>query len=208
MNEPAFHLHVSHKAYIHDPEDQESTVVTLVNSGTEPVDIPVQTLLHYTNCTKKDQACSLLEMAIANSALQLLVIGNDFWKTATTSSLRGIPIINTEILLQSIIPALVGEQTCFQTQNTTTVDDVTYSIQIHVDPDPVTVANGNPPASPDFVLASPQVELERAYKIRFALSAPDGDEIPRYWAGYFDASPRRSLPAVGFRKRKFIQGEE
>ena len=75
--------------------------------------------------------------------------------------------------------------------------------------EPTAVNNGPPPASPDFVLSSTQVELERAYKIRFALThPPSGDEIPRYWVGYFDASARRSAPAVGFRKRKFIPADE
>jgi hypothetical protein len=48
-------------------------------------------------------------------ALQLFVIHNDYWKNATNSALRGIPILNTELLLQSIVPSRVGEQTCFHT---------------------------------------------------------------------------------------------
>lgn len=74
--------------------------------------------------------------------------------------------------------------------------------------EPVCISNGLPPKTSDFVLSSLQVELERAYKIRFALSAPSGDEIPRYWVGYFDASPRKSVPVVGFRKRKFTPEED
>jgi hypothetical protein len=131
-NEPAVFIHVNDKAYIHeDPENPD--YVTLVNSGVEPVDIPVATLLTYTNCVKKEQACSLIEMAIANGALQLFVIQNDFWKNATNSSLRGIPLINTELLLQSIVPSKVGDQICFPTPNTIVVEDVTYNIQIHVE---------------------------------------------------------------------------
>jgi len=131
-NEPAVFIHVGDKAYIHeDPEVPD--FVTLVNSGVEPVDIPISTLLAYTNCIKKEQACSLLEIAIANGALQLFVVQNDFWKNATNSSLRGLPLINTELLLQSVVPAKVGEQTCFQTSSTMVVEDVLYNIQIHVD---------------------------------------------------------------------------
>ena len=69
-------------------------------------------------------------MAIANHALQLLVFSNDYWKTPTRSSLRAIPIINAEILLQSVVPSLVGTQTCFPTPNTTTIEDVQYAIQV------------------------------------------------------------------------------
>jgi hypothetical protein len=69
-------------------------------------------------------------MAIANYALQILVISNDYWKTPIRSSMRGIPIINAEILLQSVVPSLVGTQTCFPTPNTTTIEDVQYAIQV------------------------------------------------------------------------------
>lgn len=209
VNEPGVFVHVSDKAYLHeDPENPE--YVTLVNAGSfEPVDIPVATLLTYTNCIKKEQACALVEMAIASGALQLFAIQNDFWKTAIHSSLRGIPLINTDLLLQPVIPARVGEQTCFPTPHTIVVEDVTYNINIHVDQEPVAIANGLPPRSQDFVLACLQSTLERAYKIRFALAAPDGSEIPRYWVGYFDASPRKIEQAVsGLGKRPFVQVDE
>ena len=131
-DQPSAFVQVNASAYIHDdPEIQD--MVTLVNSGLEPVDIPIAMLLTYTNCIKKEQACSLLELAIASNALQLFVIQCDYWKNATCSSLRGIPIINTERLLQAVEPSKVGEQTCFPTSNTMVVEDVAYTIQIHVD---------------------------------------------------------------------------
>ena len=82
---------------------------------------------------------------------------------------------------------------------------VTHTTHLQ-EPSPIT--NGRPPLAPDFVLSCLQVELERAYKLRFALSTPSGDEIPRYWVGYFDASPRKIQPAVGFHKRKFEPADE
>jgi hypothetical protein len=205
VDEPMFQIFCHHKAYIHDEVEGQipgQEMITLVNSGTEPIDIPLSALLQYTNSTRKEWACSLLELAIANNALQMLVVSNDYWKTATNSSLRGIPLVNTEILLQSIVPALVGTQTSFPTPNTTTIDDVTYSIHIHVDPEPTAVATGTQPQAPDFILACKDIELERAYRLTISLSNHEGDEVPRYWVGYFDASPRRSGPAVGYKKRK------
>ena len=130
-NESVFHVQCSPKAYIHDDEDPEAGMITLVNTGVEPIDIPVQTLLKYTNCTRKDQACSLLEMAIASRSLGLLVFTNDFWKTATASQLRAVPIINTELLLQSVDK--IGEKTTFPVDGSVVVEDVTYSIQLHID---------------------------------------------------------------------------
>jgi hypothetical protein len=46
-----------------------------------------------------------------------------------------------------------------------------------------------------------QVELERAYRIRFSLTTPD-EEIARYWVGCYDASPRRSVASTGFKRRR------
>lgn len=74
--------------------------------------------------------------------------------------------------------------------------------------EPVAVTSGPPPRSQDFVLSCLQSEIERAYKVRFALSSADGSEIPRYWVGYFDASPRKVAPAVGLQKRKFTPADE
>ena len=210
-DQPAFHIYVQHKAFLHDEIEGQiagQEMITLVNSGTDPIDIPVSTLMQYTTSTRKEWACSLLELAIANNALQMLVFSNEYWKSVTHSSLRGIPIINTETLLQSIVPALVGNQTTFTTPNTTTIDDITYSIVIQVDPEPTAVASGTSPKAPDFILASKEVELERAYRITFSLSNHEGNEIPRYWVGYFDASPRRSGPAVGYKKRKITPCDE
>ena len=199
--EASFHFFASQKAFIQEEEPGCEDVVRIVNTGADPIDIPVPILLHYTNSTRKDWACSLLEMAIANGALQLFVVNNDFWKNATHSALRGIPLINTEILLQSVVPSLVGSQSDFITPNTTTIDDVTYNIQIHVDPEPTPIATGAPPTATDFILTGKTIELERAYKIHFNLVSHE-EEIPNYWVGCFDASPQRTVASVTSKRRR------
>jgi hypothetical protein len=50
-------------------------------------------LLTYTNCTRKDWACALLEMSVAAGALSMLVFTNDFWRDGP----RAVPIIDTEV---------------------------------------------------------------------------------------------------------------
>ena len=189
-NEPAFHVHVSHKAFVHEDPDapKDTGFVTLVNSGVDPIDIPLHTLMAYTNSTDKNQACSLLEMAVATSSLQMLVISNDYWKTATQSALRGIPIINTELLLQSIIPARVGEQTCFPTPHTAEVDDVVYNIQIHVDqvisicvdriPHSLTQIHRNPPQSPQDSRPRPRTSSSPARKSSSSAPTSSASTLP------------------------------
>jgi hypothetical protein len=197
----SFHLFVSHKAFIQEDEQGIEDVIRIVNSGADPIDIPVPILLHYTNTTRKDWACNLLEMAIANNALQLFVVNNDFWKNATHSSLRAVPLINTEALLNSVVPSLIGTQSYFTTPNTTTIEDITYRIQISIDPEPTPIATGMPPTATDFVLTGKSVELERAYRIQFNLVSGE-DEIPNYFVGYFNASPQHTVASVTSKRRK------
>ena len=197
--EASFHLFVSPKAFIQEDEQGSEDIIRIVNSGADPIDIPIHILLHYTNTTRKDWACSLLEMAIANNALQLFVINNDFWKNATHSSLRAVPLINTETLLYSVVPSLIGND--FITPNTTTIDDVTYNIQIRIDPEPTPIATGLPPTAVDFVLTGKAIELERAYRIQFNLVSHE-DEIPNYFVGYFNASPQHTVASVTSKRRK------
>ena len=169
-----FHMFSGTKAFIQDEEENGTDdVVRLINTGVEPIDIPVHALLAYTNCTRKDWACSLLEMAIANNALQLLVVNNDHWKNATHSPMRAVPLINTEILLAGVV--FEGKEggdedtVVFPTKNATTIEDITYRINIHVDKEPISVKKGPVPSSIDFVLAGKGVEIEKGYRLSFNL---------------------------------------
>ena len=169
-----FHMFSSPKAFIQDEDEGGADdVVRIINTGVDPIDIPIHTLLAYTNCSRKDWACSLLEMAIASNALQLLVVNNDFWKNATHSPMRAVPLINTEILLSSVVLPYERsgdeEMMVFPTNNTTTIEDVSYRINIHVDKEPTSVNKGPPPSSIDFVLTGKGVEIEKGYKISFNL---------------------------------------
>ncbi|MFZ4860305.1 MAG: hypothetical protein ACOYL3_28430 [Desulfuromonadaceae bacterium] len=207
---PAFHVHVHHKAFFNDDDTDETGFVRLLNwGGSDTIDIPLCALAKYTNLdpTHKLTACNLLEIAIATNALQLLVFSNDFWRSPTESHLRAIPIINTENLLHSVIPALIGTQTTFQTPHDITIDETTYHIQIHVDPEPLPVAKGPPPFTQDLAITGLNVELERAYKITFSLISAE-DEIPKFFEGYFNASPNRTVSALGYKRRRLVSCED
>ena len=205
-----FHTFVSHKALINDDTPgSEFPMIQIANWGPgETIDIPISVLLKYTNHSAKDGeeprrdwACSLLEVAIATNSLQLLVFSNDFWKSAVHSSLRAIPIINTETLLSSVIPAMIGTQTTFQTPHETTIDDAVYHLQIHVDPEPMPVSTGGPPPLQDLIITGSHIELERAYRITFSMVSAE-HEFPQYFVGYFNASPSKNLSAIGFKRRR------
>ena len=132
---------------------------------------------------------------------------NDFWRSPTESHLRAIPIINTENLLASVIPGLVGTQTTFQTPFDIAIEDTTFHVQVHVDPEALPVAKGPPPPTPDFAITGLNVELERAYHITFSLVAAD-NEIPKFFEGYFNASPYRTVSNLGFKRRRLVSCEE
>jgi hypothetical protein len=207
---PAFHVHVHHKAFFNDEHTAETGFVRLLNwGGSDTIDIHLDTLAKYTNLdpTYKLTACNLLEIAIATNSLQLMVFSNDFWRSPTESHLRAIPIINPESLFNSVIPSLIGTQTTFQTPYDITIDDTTFHIQIQIDPEAMPVAKGPPPPTTDFAVTGLNVELERAYRIAFSLVAAE-DEIPKFFEGYFNASPFRTTSQENYKRRKLMSCEE
>ena len=207
---PAFHVHVHHKAFFNDEHTAENGYVRLLNwGGSDTIDIPLETLARYTNLDTayKLTACNLLEIAIATNSLQLLVFSNDFWRSPTESHLRAVPVINPESLFNSVIPSLIGTQTTFQTPYEITIDDTAFNIQIHIDPEALPVAKGPPPPTPDLVVTGLNVELERAYRIAFSLISAE-DEIPKFFEGYYNASPSRTTSQENYKRRKLVSCED
>jgi hypothetical protein len=102
---------------------------------------------------------------------------------------------------------MIGTQTTFQTPHDITIDETTFHIQIHVEPEPLPVAKGPPPFTHDLAITGLNVELERAYKITFSLISAE-DEIPKFFEGYFNASPNRTVSALGYKRRRLVSCEE
>jgi hypothetical protein len=102
---------------------------------------------------------------------------------------------------------MIGTQTTFQTPHDIAIDETTFHIQIHIDPEAFPVAKGPPPVTQDLAITGLNVELERAYHIVFSLVSAE-DEVPKFFEGYFNASPNRTVSALGFKRRRLVSCEE
>lgn len=172
--------------------DETGAEPMLLNwGGSEPIVLSRQTLLRYTNTTRLDWAIALLNVAIACESVKVIVFSNDFW-TKDGSVYKGIPMIDTEHLLEPVEPGASVE-----TRYSTVVDDEKYRINIVVEKDIVTVQEGPEPSAPDFVLAGLKTELAQAYPITFNL-VNDKGMIPAIWKGYVNARREDGLKRKRF----------
>ena len=136
------------------------------------VDVPTDVLLKYTNCSRRDWACALLENAIAASAVKILVFTSEFWKTG--SGFKAIPVIDAEALLSSGF--------------TVEVEGKKHNVTVEMNPDAQSVEGAAGPTCDDFVLAGLRTELEVAHSVVFNMVEVDtGNVIAGVWKGFFNA---------------------
>lgn len=173
-----FVLRVSPHAQI----DDLGVEARLVNwGGEEPIVIPADVLLRYTNSTRQDWAIALLNVAISCDAVHMLVFSSDFW-TREGSIYKGLPLIDTEHLLQCVEP---GESV--DTRYSTAVDQQEFRVHLTVDRELTTVQSGPEPPAPDLVLACKETALAQAYPISFAL-VNDDTTVSNVWRGFVNAA--------------------
>lgn len=191
------------------------TGVRLVNWGDPAIpqiDLPIDTLLRYTNCTRVEWAAALLDVTIAAGALKVMVFSNDYWIKGNETGFRAIPVIDVEVLLQNLNPVSIDDSNFNKEDRTVTVDSghtveldgKNHALQIQISVDASPVQAGDPPTCADFALTGPVTELLSAHHIAFNLIDRDTKaKVPKIWHGYFNASPcAMVLAAVGIGKRK------
>ena len=202
-------------AVVEDQDTETSGTVRLMNWGdatTPQIDIPIDTLLRYTNTTRVDWATALLDVAIASNALSVLVFSSEYWHKGLETGFRGVPIIDAETLLAALTPAAAATAGgVFDTNVEIDKDGVAHYLQIVADPKSQPVENGAPPPLVDFALAGLSTELPSAHMITFNLvSKVDGAIVPSVWRGYFNASPTSLLAPIQLgpkRKRMESMGD-
>jgi hypothetical protein len=221
-----FITHVQKSAFLDDDMGDSSDKAHLGKSGfvhvvnwgesKSVIDISLDVLKKYTNVSNVDQACQLLEVAIAMDALNIFVLHNDFQKNPDESKLKGIPLIDTEKMLASINPAEFekADVVVFPTACTALLNDIPYDIEIEVDGTAKKTHNAGVsvlPLSTDFVLAGLDAELTKAYKIRFRYvsDVPEDEEeqTVNMFVGFFNASPVPPTVIAGFKRRKITPFE-
>lgn len=170
------------------------------------VDIPEEILLRFTNSTRVDWACNLLEVAIASGALNLLVFYSDRWTRNGESGYRAVPLIDVEILLAEVTHLPTTNQENFYVYNTSkTVDETSFRIQIVLCQESESVESGPPPQLNDFPIASIHTELAAAHKLIFNYISNEEPSIPRIWEGYLNATDINATRSTKRRKITSMQ---
>ena len=198
---------VRRDAVLDDSDAETMQLVRLTGPCADPsvpqVDILVETLLKYTNTTRVDWACALLDMAITAGALSLVVFSSEYWTKNGECGFRAIPLVNVEVLLSALVPTAAMEEKIqlrdgplcaafTNPEHTVTVDGVEYAVQVVFSLESEGVHTGPAPACTDFALTGKDTEIAVGFTIVFNLVPKHVGVyaiIPAVWRGYFNASP-------------------
>ncbi len=215
---------VGHQAVLDDSSVDLTQTVRLVNwneggRGAQEIDLPIDVLLRYTNTTRVDHACAMLEMAIASGALSVLVFNSEFWQRKNETGFRAIPIVHIETLLAALTPTSfeaapydpeMRNIKVFQTGVRAEIDGEPYTVRILFGTSADSVATGPPPPLSDFALCGLESEVASAFPVQFDLvHRRTGAVVPKVFKGYFNATPANLvLLRTGQKRRRFQTMEE
>ena len=169
------------------------------------VDIPVASLLKYTNTKNTTHACAIIECAAALGALRMFIVYNQYWGRSGASAYRGIPLIDTGVFFGNLtkeklldvsdgLSAGVVDATTTTTINTSCAyDNMLIDLEIHVLPELCTNSTEKIPVS-DCTIVGPGFAHSNAYKFMVNLrSDEDPDDcVKGVFVGYFNASSTSS----------------
>lgn len=213
-----------------DDSDAETMQLVRLNMGsgadmsTPQVDILVETLLKYTNTTRVDWACALLDMAITAGALSVVVFTSEYWSKNGECGFRGIPLVNVEVLLAALVPTSTIDEKIqlrdgplcaafVNPEHTVTVGSVDYAVQVVFSLESEGVHTGPAPACTDFALTGKDTEIAVGFTVVFNLVPKQSGVyaiVPSVWRGYFNASPTNNstvlkdlMSGIGTKRRRF-----
>jgi hypothetical protein len=185
---------------VDDSAVEQTGMVILQNAGdssVQSIEIPVDILMRYTNTTRVDWACPLLEIAIACASLSVLVFSSDWWAKNGGTGYRAVPLINVEGLLASFTSKSVEKvgQSTLSLDTGFQIEDRAIGLELGVESQ--AVMTGPSPQCPDMGLAGLNTELAAAHSVSFGLSG-----TPDIWKGWFNASPVLMVGSAAGLKRK------
>ena len=172
------------------------------------VDIMVETLLKYTNTTRVDWACALLDMAITAGALSVLVFTSEYWTKNGECGFRAIPVVDVDVLLGALAPTAVASAEIIplrdgprcaaftNPEHTVAVDGIDYVVQVLFSLESEGVHTGPAPPCADFVLTGKDTEIAVGHTVVFNLVPKHVGVyaiIPAVWRGFFNASPNNNV---------------
>jgi hypothetical protein len=155
------------------------------------VEIPTDVLLRYTNSTRLDWACALLDVAISAGALSVMVFTSEFYKGTGT---RAVPLIDAEALLGAVWaapPCAHGTDghAVVDTGSIVEEENGTRSfIRIRVGLVPGRAAGQAATPCDDLLLCDTMPS--KGFPIEFCLvNTQTAEEVRGVWRGFVNASP-------------------
>ena len=195
-----FWFHVSKDTVVDDSMVEQSGMVVLQNTGDSDmpsVEIPVEVLLRYTNTTRADWACPLLEIAVSCASLSIMVFSSDWWAKNGGTGFRAVPLINVEGLLASLTPKAIEKAKGPVVTLDTGFKVGDKPIVLVVGKEAQPVMTGPSPQCRDMGLSGLNVELASAHPVSFGLEG-----TPDVWKGWFNASPIVMVGSAAGQKRR------
>lgn len=199
-------VYVSVSAYTqHVPESSLVKIWKLVeNDPSSCVDMDESTLLKYTNSTTVEAAMRLLEIAIACSALRILVFTSEFRaKTAGLAECFGVPVIDTEKLFACVSSDVTDNgvdgvdggsdyASFLVLQNCSQFTDFKQSLFLRVFPEQRLGESTESPITRDCIITSCGDQCTTSCEVHFVLES--GVVL---WKGFFNTSPVEMVCAGG-----------
>jgi hypothetical protein len=142
------------------------------------IDVDTKTLLKLLNTTNELYARTLMDFALAANAVSFLTLNNDWFckEESALSNVRAVPIIDVTKLFECVDVAQFDSGKKFVDFPVAFNPPASVkSLAISVPMKSMSVAEGdvNAPLTPDFILVSPGVKLEKAYEVQFV----EGEDV-------------------------------
>lgn len=149
------------------------------------VDMPCSEVFRLTNSSGVEHALNFLTVAFAMQAVSLLVVHNDFWGRSGGSSMRGVPIISWQKMLQSIDLQSINpdeknaNKITYPTNEYYDDGDGPQMIMLNMDFTQTEVVAEEPVTAVDFPIVFPDFGVKQGYKCTISLAENKDLQTPR-----------------------------
>ena len=144
------------------------------------VDMPLMDVFRLTNSSDVEHALNFLTIAFAMQAVSLLIVHSDFWGRHGGSSMRGVPLVSWQKMLQSIDVNANSSNTITHLTNEYYDDgDGPQMIVLNIDSTKTEVVSEDPVTAIDFPVVFPDMRVKEGYNCTVSLSENKDLASPR-----------------------------
>jgi hypothetical protein len=146
------------------------------------VDMPLLDVFRLTNSSDVEHALNFLTIAFAMQAVSLLIVHNEFWGRRDGSSMRGVPIVSWQKILQSIdvsIDCNIQNKSSYRTNENYDDGDGPQMIMLNIDSMQTEVVSEEPVTAVDFPIVFPDMCVKQGYNCTISLAENADLSSPR-----------------------------